>query len=100
MVEISYQYRIKMKIMILQNTSAITACYLKISQFKGMFSKHGSKHAITAICPVPLTLVLSLKLKPYLIMLINLSIILLSHFHNFTYYAHRIYPIFSKLCLI
>ena len=89
MVEISYQYCIEMKIMTLHSTSAITARYLKSSQFKGMFSKHGSNHAITAICAAPLTLVLSLKVKPYLIMLINLSIILLSNFHNFTYYAHR-----------
>ena len=34
------------------------------------------------------------------IMLVKLSIILVSNSHNFTYYAHRFYLLFSKLCLV
>ena len=34
------------------------------------------------------------------IMLVKLSIILFSNSHNFTYYAHRFYLLFSKLCLV
>ena len=34
------------------------------------------------------------------IMLVKLSIILFSNSHNFTYYAHRFYLLFSKLCSI
>ena len=34
------------------------------------------------------------------IMLVKLSIILFSNSHNFTYYAHRLYLLFSKLCLV
>ena len=34
------------------------------------------------------------------IMLVKLSIILFCNSHNFTYYAHRFYLLFSKLCLV
>ena len=34
------------------------------------------------------------------IMLVKLSIILFSNSHNFAYYAHRFYLLFSKLCLV
>ena len=34
------------------------------------------------------------------IMLVELSIILFSNSHNFTYYAHKFYLLFSKLCLV
>ena len=34
------------------------------------------------------------------IMLVKLSIILFSNSHNFTYYAHRLYLLFSKLFLV
>ena len=34
------------------------------------------------------------------IMLVKLSIILFSNSQNFTYYAHRFYLLFSKLCLV
>ena len=33
------------------------------------------------------------------IVLVKLSIILFSNSHNFAYYAHRFYLLFSKLCL-
>ena len=34
------------------------------------------------------------------IMLVKLSIILYSNSHNFAYYTHRFYLLFSKLCLV
>ena len=34
------------------------------------------------------------------IMLVKLSIILFSNSHNFAYYAHSFYLLFSKLCLV
>ena len=42
----------------------------------------------------------SLKTRGEAIMPVKLSIILFSNSHNFTYYAHRFYLLFSKLCLI
>ena len=40
------------------------------------------------------------ELRGEAIMLVKLSIILFSNSHNFTYYAHRFYLLFSKLCLV
>ena len=43
---------------------------------------------------------ISLQIRGEAIMLVKLSIILFSNSHNFTYYAHKSYLLFSKLCLV
>ena len=44
--------------------------------------------------------VICMPIRGEAIMLVKLSIILFSNSHNFTYYAHRFYLLFSKLCFI
>ena len=51
-------------------------------------------------CPAKWYKVTSPRSRGEAIMLVKLSIILFSNSHNFTYYAHRFYLLFSKLCLV
>ena len=78
--------------------SGIFGAHLKDAKIHGELSKHYWWPKMRAdICKWCCSCLVCVRGEA--IMLVKLSIIF-SNSHNFTYYAHRFYLLFSKLCLV